>query len=207
MSARPLAGAPVGATPAAVLPLVRLRLAGFVRTGRALAPLLAALVSLGVLYGGGQAQAAEAYGVSAVVLFGVLAWQTKMLFDAEPDGQRRLAVVAVGSVGRDVAAGLLAATVAAFAAVLLALVLPWLVRGVTTPNRPEHAPLAEQLALGVWAHAVAVSGAVVLGALASRAITRGAAHGVVVLVAGVVLALVLGQDGSAVPWLAPPVMA
>ncbi|WP_442933861.1 hypothetical protein [Micromonospora sp. CPCC 206171] len=62
--------------------LVRLRLAGFLRTGRALAPLLAGLLALGVLYGGGRAQPAEAYGVSAVVLFPVLAWQTRILLTA-----------------------------------------------------------------------------------------------------------------------------
>ena len=44
--------------------LVRMRLAGFLRTGRALAPLLAGLIALGILYGGGRAQPAEAYGVS-----------------------------------------------------------------------------------------------------------------------------------------------
>ncbi|MFG1949970.1 hypothetical protein [Micromonospora sp. NPDC048830] len=59
---RARAGGPVSA-------LVRLRLAAFLRTGRAVAPLLAGLLVLGVLYGGGRAEPAEAYGVSAVVLF------------------------------------------------------------------------------------------------------------------------------------------
>ncbi|WP_319459841.1 hypothetical protein [Micromonospora sp. RTP1Z1] len=85
--------------------LVRLRLAGFLRTGRALAPVLAGLLALGVRYGGGRAQPAEAYGVSAVVLVPVLAWQTKMLLDVEPDVQRRLAQVVVGP-ARERAAGL-----------------------------------------------------------------------------------------------------
>ena len=38
--------------------MIRLRSAGFVRTGRALAPLFTALVVLGVLYGGGKAHPA-----------------------------------------------------------------------------------------------------------------------------------------------------
>ena len=87
---------------------------------RALAPLLAGLVVLGVLYGGGQARPAEAYGVSAVVLFPVLAWQTKILLDVEPDVQRRLARVAVGAGRRESAAGLLAAALAAPVTVLRA---------------------------------------------------------------------------------------
>src|SRR5882757_5769710 len=94
-----------------MIALIRMRLTGFVQTGRAIAPLLAALVVLSILYGGGQAQAGEAYGVSAAVLFVVLAWQTKVLLDVEPDVQRRMGRVAVGT-AREIAAGLLAAIVA-----------------------------------------------------------------------------------------------
>ena len=59
-----------------MIALTRMRLAGFVQTGRAAAPLFVALVVLSILYGGGQAAPGEAYGVSAAVLFAVLAWQT-----------------------------------------------------------------------------------------------------------------------------------
>lgn len=57
--------------------LVRMRLAAFVRGGRALAPLIAVLVVLGVIYGGGASPASVAYGYSAAALFPVLAWQPK----------------------------------------------------------------------------------------------------------------------------------
>lgn len=137
-----------------MIALVRLRLAGFLRTGRALAPVLAGLLALGVLYGGGRAQPAEAYGVSAVVLFPVLAWQTKILLDVEPDVQRRLARVVLGP-ARERAAGLLAAAVAGLGTVAVALVFPWLVGGVTGPAGPGDRPLAEGLALGLWAHLLA----------------------------------------------------
>ncbi|WBB66356.1 hypothetical protein [Micromonospora sp. WMMD812] len=186
--------------------LLRLRLAGFLRTGRAVAPLLTGLVALGILYGGGRAQPAEAYGVSAVVLFPVLAWQTKVLLDVEPDGQRRLAQVTVGA-GRERAAGLLAATVAALGTVAVALVFPWLVGGVTGPVEPGHRPVGVGIALGLWAHLLAVPPSVVLGALASRAVTRSAGYGVAVLALGGVGAVVLGLTGSVAPWLVPPIMA
>ncbi|MBN1173220.1 MAG: hypothetical protein JXA67_13685, partial [Micromonosporaceae bacterium] len=101
--------------------LVRMRLRGYAVTGRALAPLLAGLIVLGTLYGGGQAQAGEAYGVSAAVLLPVLAWQTKMLLDVEPDTQRRLAAISVGSVERECGAGLIAAVGAALPVVGLAM--------------------------------------------------------------------------------------
>ncbi|MFU8851093.1 hypothetical protein ACNAW0_08925 [Micromonospora sp. SL1-18] len=185
--------------------LVRLRLAGFLRTGRALAPVLAGLLALGVLYGGGRARPAEAYGVSAVVLFPVLAWQTKILLDVEPDVQRRLARVVVGPV-RERAAGLLAAAVAGLGMVAVALIFPWLVGGVTGETGPGDRSVAAGVALGLWAHLLALPAAVALGALASRAITRSAGYGVAVLSVGAVGALVLGLSKSVVPWLAPPVM-
>ncbi|MDZ5446201.1 hypothetical protein U2F26_26300 [Micromonospora sp. 4G57] len=186
--------------------LVRLRLAGFLRTGRALAPVLAGLLALGVLYGGGRAQPAEAYGVSAVVLFPVLAWQTKILLDVEPDVQRRLAQVVVGA-ARERAAGLLAAALAALGTVGVALVFPWLVGGVTGPVGPGDRSIVVGVALGLWAHLLALPAAVALGALASRAVTGSAGYGLAVLSLGAVGALVLGLSGSVAPWLAPPVMA
>ncbi|RKN26949.1 hypothetical protein [Micromonospora musae] len=186
--------------------LVRLRLAGFLRTGRAVAPLLAGLVALGILYGGGRAQPAEAYGVSAVVLFPVLAWQTKLLLDVEPDGQRRLAQVVAG-VRRERWAGLLAAGLAALGTVVVALVFPWLVGGVTAVVEPGGRSVAVGIVLGIWAHLLAVPPAVLLGALASRACTGSAGYGVAVLALGGVGAIVLGLSGSAVPWLVPPIMA
>ncbi|MEU2612811.1 hypothetical protein ABZ570_14700 [Micromonospora sp. NPDC007271] len=185
--------------------LVRLRLAGFLRTGRALAPVLAGLLALGVLYGGGRAQPAEAYGVSAVVLFPVLAWQTKLLLDVEPDVQRRLARVVVGP-AREQAAGLLAAATAGLGTVAVALILPWLVGGVAGPTGPGDRPVAAGVALGLWAHLLALPAAVALGALSSRTITRTAGYGVAVLAVGAVGTLVLGLSRSLAPWLAPPVM-
>ncbi|WP_433687230.1 hypothetical protein ACQP0I_28120 [Micromonospora carbonacea] len=185
--------------------LVRLRLAGFLRTGRAVAPLLAGLLALGVLYGGGRAQPAEAYGVSAVVLFPVLAWQTKLLLDVEPDVQRRLALVLAGA-ARERAAGLLAGLVAGLGTVAVALVFPWLVGGVTGQAEPGGPSVAAGVTLGVWAHLLALPAAVALGALASRAVTGSAGYGVAVLALGAVGSLVLGLSDSVAPWLAPPVL-
>ncbi|GAA3450004.1 hypothetical protein GCM10018962_18370 [Dactylosporangium matsuzakiense] len=188
-----------------MIALVRMRLVGFVQTGRAAAPLFCALVVLSILYGGGQSQAGEAYGVSAAILFAVLAWQTKVLMDVEPDVQRRLSRIAVGGATREIAAGLLAAVLAGLPVVLVALILPWVVGGVTTP-RAGDPPLSTGIALGVWAHLLLLLPAVVLGALASRAVTGHTGRGLTVLVAGIVFAIVFGLKSFPVPWLAPPVM-
>ena len=132
-----------------MIALVRMRLAGFLRTGRALAPLLAGLVVLGILYGGGAARPAEAYGVSAVVLFPVLAWQTKILLDAEPDVQRRLARVAVGAgAGRWSPGCSPPPWSPRWRRSPSALVLPWLFGGVDRPGRSGRPARPAGLALG-----------------------------------------------------------
>ncbi|WBB74415.1 hypothetical protein O7602_02335 [Micromonospora sp. WMMD1128] len=190
-----------------MIALVRLRLAGFVQTGRVLAPLLAGLFALGILYGGGGGgRPAEVYGVSAVVIFPVLAWQTKILLDVEPDVQRRLARVVIGPV-RERVAGLLAALVAGLVLVLLALAMPWPLGAVSLASGPEGRSALVGVALGVWAHLLGLPAAVALGALSSRAITRSAGYGAAVLAVGLIGVVVCGLSGSVVPWLVPPVMA
>ncbi|MEN3308612.1 MAG: hypothetical protein V7603_4814 [Micromonosporaceae bacterium] len=185
-------------------PLISLRLTGLTRTGRAIAPLLGGMVVLAIFYGGGAARPAEAYGLSAIVLFPVLAWQTKILLDVEPDTQRQLAVVALGSWRREAMAGMIAAAAATVPVVLLALTLPWLLDAVTLSQGGPG--LFGALLLGLWAHAIAVPPAVALGALSSRVITTSAGRAAAVLAGAVVLAIVLGVPQSPVPWLAPPLL-
>jgi hypothetical protein len=184
--------------------LISIRLTGLTRTGRAIAPLLGGMVVLAIFYGGGAAKPAEAYGLSAIVLFPVLAWQTKILLDVEPDTQRQLAVVALGSWRREAIAGLVAAAAATVPVVLFALVLPWLIGAVTLSQGGPG--FFEALLLGIWAHAIAVPPAVALGALASRVITTSAGRAAAVLAGAVVMAIVLGVSASPVPWLAPPLL-
>ena len=181
--------------------LIRMRLAGFLRGGRALPPLIAVLVVLGVIYGGGPSPAAAAYGYSAAALFPVLAWQSKLLLDAEPDAQRRLARVAVGA-RREAVAGLLAAVLAALLVCAAAMAAPWLFGGIEIRGDTLPGTL-----IGLLAHLLAVPPAVALGALACRAVTGGVRNGVAVLVVAAVLVVVLGLQGSIAPWLVPPVMA
>jgi hypothetical protein len=183
--------------------LIRMRLAAYVKAQFVLAPSLAGLAVLAILYGGGVARPEEAYGVSALVLFPVLAWQVKILLDAEPDGQRRLSRTAVGSPSREIAAGLVAAALTAVPTVLAALGLPWLFGGVAATG----ASLGTALAVGLWAHAVSLVCALGLGAWSSRAITGRVGVAVSILAGGSVLFLVLGLTSSPAPWLAPPLMA
>ena len=184
--------------------LIRMRLHAYLRSQVSFAPMLAALALLGVLYGGGQAAPTEAYGLSAVVLFPVLAWQVKILLDVEPDVQRRIAATALGSRAREVTAGLLAAAITAAPTIAAGLVLPWIVGGVSMDNSPVS--LGPALLSGLWAHLIAVPPALALGALASRAVARNVGNGVAILVTGFVLAIVIGLKHSPVPWLMFPLM-
>jgi hypothetical protein len=181
--------------------LIRMRLAGFLRGGRIISPAIAVLVVLGVIYGGGASPAAVAYGYSAAALFPVLAWQTKLLLDTEPDVQRRLARVAVGARGEALSA-LLAAAALALLVCALAMLAPWLFRGIDTTE-----PVLTGTLLGVLAHLLAIPPAVAVGALASRAVTRSTRNGIAILVTTAVLVVVLGLQNSFAPWLVPPVMA
>ena len=187
--------------------LVRMRIAGFVRSGRALAPLILGLVILGVIYGGGSSLPAPAYGYSAVMLFPLLAWQSKLLLDAEPDVQRRLARLTVGA-RREAVAGLMAAVLFGLAVCAVAMIAPVPFHAIKGPAPGSTEPsLAAGVAAGVLAHLLALPAGVTLGALASRAVTRQIRIGVTVLVAGATLVIVLGLRGSIAPWLVPPVMA
>jgi hypothetical protein len=180
--------------------LIRMRVVAYVRTGRFILPLLSTLVLLGVLYGGGRSGPAESYGLSALLLFPVLAWQAKLLLDAEPDVQRRLAQAALGSPAREWTAGLVAAALAALPLVVLALVLPWIFGAVTSVDAGSG------VLLGGWAHLMIIPAAVAIGALSSRVVAGSAGRATAVLTSGVVLAFVVGLHGSPVPWLAPPLV-
>lgn len=187
-----------------MIPLIRMRLLAFVRSQVSLAPLLATLAALFIVYGGGAAVPNEAYGLSAIVLFPVLAWQVKILLDVEPDVQRGIAATAAGSRTREVTAGLLAAALTAVPTITLGMVVPWLVGGVSMEHSPV--PLGTAILSGLWAHLIAVPSALALGALASRAVARSAGRSLAILLSGFVLAIVLGLKDSPVPWLMPPLM-
>jgi hypothetical protein len=193
-----------------MIAIVSMRLNGYLRAYYAVAPAIAGLVVLATLYGGGVTRPEEAYGVSALVLFPVLAWQAQILLDAEPDVQRRLVRVAAGDPSREIGAGLVAAASAAVPTVAVAMILPWVFHSVGPVQLiGEAAPLGlgGALAVGIWAHLLVVPAAAALGGWASRAVAGTRAIGVLVLAAGSVLAIILGAPRSPLPFLAPPLMA
>jgi len=91
--------------------------------------------------------------------------------------------------------------------VVLALVLPWPIAGVTGPQHAGDPSIASGVAVGLWAHVMVVPPALGLGAWASRAVSRSYGKGAAILVAGTVFAFVLGLRDSPLWWLAPPLLS
>jgi hypothetical protein len=185
-----------------VAALARMRFSGYARSQRVLAPVVATLFVLAVLYSSGRASPTDVYGLSAIILFGVMGWQAKLAFDTEPDAQRRLSYLAVGSARGDVIAGLISAAITAVPTIIVGVTVPWIAGAIATTGEPSA--VLSAIGLGLWMHLVAAVPAVAVGALASRPITLSRGWGVTVLVTATVLVLVLGvADVPGVRWLVP----
>lgn len=188
-----------------VAALARMRFSGYARSQRMLAPVLATLVVIYVVHNGNPAPPGEAFAFSAMALFGILAWQSKLAFDTEPDAQRQLSYLAVGSAQAEVRAGLMAAAITAVPTVLVAVLVPLALGALDTESFPGGAMGA--LALGVWVHVLAAVPAVAVGAIASRPITVTRGWGVAMLAGATVVILVLAlPDVRIVRWLVPQLM-
>jgi hypothetical protein len=190
-----------------VVALSRMRFGGYARSQRVLAPVLASLALLGVLQVGGAASAVDAYGVSAVGLFGIFAWQAKLALDTEPDAQRQLSQLAVGSARREVAAGLLTASLTALPTILVGLVAPWVTGTIRLAETVTIGDNINSILFGIWVHLISAIPAIAVGAYASRAVTRARGWGVSMLVGASVMVLVLGLNGAGpLRWLVPQIV-
>ncbi|MFI7697466.1 hypothetical protein [Nonomuraea sp. NPDC049480] len=182
-----------------MIALATFRLAAYVRSHRVYQALLLALAMLAILNGSRAPRGAEV-GVltdTAVLMIPILAWAARSLLDTEPDQQRELSAVAVGSRAREVAAGLVAAftTCAALAGIGLAAALLLGMSGT---------PRAGVLSAGLALHALAALAGTGLGALTSRAILPSPALSIMGLVLGFLLMLLL--SASPLYWLTVPVV-
>jgi hypothetical protein len=188
------------------LMLARTRISGYTRSRRALAPTIATLGLLAVIHAGGQAPMSEAYGVSALILLPVLAWQAKLVLDLEPDTQRLLATTTVGGARRELAAGLIAGAAPALFTIGAGLAVPWIFTAIEAPD--SFGDLLIGLVYGVWIHALSAVTGLAIGAWASRAISRDLGRATLTLVIGVVLVLALGSGRAGpVGWLVPRLTA
>lgn len=171
------------------LTLARIRRTAYVGTQRAYAPLLTALVLVLVARVSGSSEPDSAYAFSAALLFAVFAWQAKAVLDTEPDEQRMLGRLAVGSADREIAAGLLAPLVPTLPILLAALVAPLL--GALLGQSGEG--LLEWVGFGLWIHLISMFSGTAVGALTSRAVISSRAWAISIQVLVFLGVLVLGS--------------
>jgi hypothetical protein len=175
-----------------MIAVIRFQLSGYLRSVRALHPVLALALLLGIVFssplGGTPAQvrqgALTAIADLAALTFPICAWAARSLLDTEPDAQRHVSAVTAGR-WRSVVAG----TVAAYVfSVVLALISPLY-------------PLAEASGSGLRLGTVLLSvallplstlAATALGALTSRAVIPSTGTSILVLLGVCAGNLILG---------------
>ncbi|MQY02995.1 hypothetical protein [Actinomadura macrotermitis] len=180
-----------------MIALTRFQIAGYVRSLRALYPLIAtaALTLLVFLQRPQDTELAfGSLGDVMAFMVPIWAWTSRALLDTQPDTQRALTALAVP---RHPLAGLLAAYTANLALALVAVPIP-LLHAVTTGVAPASLPALLALLL------LSCAAATVLGAWTSRAIIPRPATASVALLGALTGALLLGLTPAS--WLAPPIL-
>lgn len=179
--------------------LARVRIIAYTRTQLVIGPLLATLALLAIAHANGPTPFNEDYGFGALLLLPIFAWQAKLALDTDPDPQRQLAILAVGSRMREIVAGMLAAGGTAIPTIGLGLATPWLTRSIEVTGSIPAA-----LLFGLWTHLLAAAVGIVIGALSSRAVARSVGWAVLTLVSLTLAVLLFGLDAFGIlGWLVP----
>jgi hypothetical protein len=182
-----------------MIALAAFRLIAYIRSHRVYQALLLMLVLIAILYGSRAPLGSETPALTdaAVMVIPVLAWSVRSMLDTEPDQQRAMSAITVGSRARELGAGLLAALVTSL--VLVALALGWgLALGVSATPPPGE--FAAVLAL----YGIAALAGVAFGALTSRVVMPSPALSIMSLLLGFLGMLLL--SASPLYWLTVPVV-
>ncbi|MCO5992163.1 hypothetical protein [Actinoallomurus rhizosphaericola] len=171
---------------------MRFQLGGYARSTRALPPVLALALLLGIVFssplGGTPAEARSgaltAIGDLAALYFPICAWAARGLLDTEPDAQRHIGVVALGR-WRAMACGFAAAFAFTLCLALIAGAVPLVEAARSGVRTSQLLPAMALLPLSALA-------ATALGALASRAIIHSPGRSILVLLGIYVADLLLG---------------
>ena len=175
-----------------MIALIRFQLSGYLRSVRALHPVLALALLLGIVFssplGGTPAQirhgALNTIGDVATLVFPICAWAARGLLDTEPDTQRHVSAVTAGR-WRAISAGPLAAY--GFAGPLAVLAVAY----------PMVAGARNGLAMPVLLMAIVLvlltsMAATLVGALTNRAVISSPGASILVLLGVCVANLILG---------------
>jgi hypothetical protein len=172
--------------------MIRFQLSGYIRSVRALHPVLALALLLAIVFssplGGNPAQvrqgALNAVADLAVLIFPICAWAARGLLDTEPDAQRHVSAVAAGR-WRAVAAGSAAAYVFSGVLALIAPIYP-------LTQAAGSGLDAKVMALSVALLPLSALAATALGALTSRAVMPSPGTSILVLLGVCAANLILG---------------
>ncbi|MFB9834639.1 hypothetical protein [Actinoallomurus acaciae] len=175
-----------------MIAVVRYQLSGYLRSVRALHPVLALALLLAIMFsdpvGGTPAEVRQgtmnAIADLAVLVFPICAWAARGLLDTEPDVQRHVSAVTAGR-RRALIAGLVSAYVFS---VVLALIGP-----IYLLAEAAGSGLTPQVALSAALLPLSALAATALGALTSRAVIPSTGTSILVLLGGCGLNLIVGM--------------
>jgi hypothetical protein len=175
-----------------VIAIMRFHLSGYLRSTRALHPVLALALLLAIVFssplGGTPAQirqgALNAIADLATLVFPICAWAARGLLDTEPDAQRHVSAVSAGR-ARALAAGPAAAYVFCAALALISPVYP-LAEAAGSGLSPQVVLVAVVLLL------LSALAATALGALTSRAVIPSPATSILVLLGVCAVNVIIG---------------
>jgi hypothetical protein len=214
-----------------VIALARFQVAGYLRSLRALQPLVVVLLLLSLVILQGSADDAElavgTLGDVAAFLFPVWAWTARALLDTQPDEQRCLSALAVRARGRRSGAdrtrgmagdspsetpGIRSRLMAAHSRTLAGLIAAYAVNAglgllvLAVPVVQAHLAGvgAGTVLIGLGLSLLVALAATVLGAWTSRAIITDPGFSLLALLGGVVAALLLSL--SPLSWVAVPMV-
>lgn len=184
-----------------ILAVAYFQLAGYVRSGQVLFPLVL-LALIIVAQSGMPAGPASSFADAAAFALPVFALTAHQLLGAEPDAQRAISMRAARSRWAYVAAGLFAALV--LNAVFLLLSTASALRGPLGGHALVGGSLLNTILVGLAVHLFTYLPGVALGALTSRTITGDAPAEYVGLACGLAIAVVPGLASGPASWIALP---
>jgi hypothetical protein len=175
-----------------VVAVIRFQLSGYIRSVRALHPVLALALLLAIVFssplGGTPAQirqgALNAIADLAALIFPICAWAARALLDTEPDAQRHVTAVTAGR-WQALAGGAAAAYVFGGVLALIAPIYP-LAQATGSGLRLQDVTLSVALL------PLSALAATALGALTSRAVIPSPGTSILLLLGGCAANLILG---------------
>lgn len=171
-----------------IIALARFQATGYVRSLRALYPLIAVVLLIAIMFsdvwGGDAKRMLPAFADTAALMFPIWAFAAQGALDSQPDVQRDLSAVAVGTKSRWISAGLLTAYLVNVA--LAVLPLGWLLGASAVLGASPTVML-----LGTALHLLAAIPATLIGAWTCRALLPKPSAAVLALLTSCVVLLLL----------------